>query len=63
MHISHALRRLAWPRSVGSVVGVWAMLEFVQGCLEIFCHGDFAGVCSIVPVNGEFAEEGTGPID
>ena len=38
------------------------MLEFVQGCLEIFWHGDAAGACCIVPVNGEYAEEGTGPV-
>ena len=39
------------------------MLEFVKGCLDIFGHGDVAGACSIVPVNGEYAEEGTGPVD
>ena len=39
------------------------MLEFVKGCLEIFGNGDVAGVCGIVPVNGESAEEGTGPVD
>ena len=38
------------------------MLEFVQGCLEIFWHGCVAGVCGIVPVNGESAEKGTGPV-
>ena len=46
---------------------LWAfgrrMLEFLKGCLEIFWHGDVADVCGIVSVNGEFAEEGTGPID
>ena len=39
------------------------MLEFVKGCLEIFGHGDVAGACVIVPVNGESAEKGTGPVD
>ena len=39
------------------------MLEFVKGCLEIFWHGDVAGACGIVPVNGEYAEEGTRPVD
>ena len=39
------------------------MLEFVQGCLEIFWHGDVAGACGIVSVNGESAEEGTCPVD
>ena len=39
------------------------MLEFVKGCLEIFGHGDVAGACHIVPVNGESAEEVTGPVD
>ena len=39
------------------------MLEFVKGCLEIFEHGDVAGACSIVSVNGESSEEGTGPVD
>ena len=39
------------------------MLEFVKGCLEIFGHGDVAGACGIVPVNGESSEEGTGPVD
>ena len=39
------------------------MLEFVKGCLEIFGHGDVAGACSIVPVNGESAEEGTSLVD
>ena len=51
--------------------GVWGvlrvfgrrMLEFVKGCLEIFGHGDVAGACGIVPVNGESTEEGTGPVD
>ena len=46
---------------------LWAfgrrMLEFVQGCLEIFWHGDVAGSCGIVPVNGESADDGTGPVD
>ena len=46
---------------------LWAfgrrMLEFVQGCLEIFWHGDVTGACGIVPVNGESAEEGTSPVD
>ena len=42
--------------------GHW-MLEFVKGCLEIFGHGYFAGACGIVPVNGDSAEEGTGPFD
>ena len=59
-------------RSIGWFFpGVWdvlwafgrRMLEFVQGCLEIFWHGDVAGACCIVPVNGEYAEEGTGPVD
>ena len=39
------------------------MLEFVKGCLEIFGHGDVAGECGIVPVNGESTEEGTGTVD
>ena len=39
------------------------MLEFVKGCLEIFGHGDISGACGIVTVNGESAEEGTGPVD
>ena len=51
--------------------GVWGVLwafgrrilEFVQGCLDIFWHGDVAGAYSIVPVNGESAEEGTSPVD
>ena len=38
------------------------VLEFLQGCLEIFWHGDVAGACSIVPVDGKSAEEGTGPV-
>ena len=42
--------------------GRW-MLEFVKGCLEIFWHGDVAGACGVVLVNGESAEEGTGPVD
>ena len=42
--------------------GRW-MLEFVKVCLEIFGHGDVTGACGIVPVNGEFAEERTGPVD
>ena len=46
---------------------LWAfgrrMLEFVQGCLEIFWHGDVTGACGIVTVNGKSAEEGTGPVD
>ena len=42
---------------------VHRMLEFVKGCLEIFWHGDVTGACGIVPVNGESAEEGTGPVD
>ena len=39
------------------------MLKFVKGCLEIFGHGDVEGACGIVLVNGESAEEGTGPVD
>ena len=39
------------------------ILEFVKGCLEKFGYGDVAGACGIVPVNGESAEEGTGPVD
>ena len=39
------------------------MSEFVKGCLEIFGNGDVAGACGIVPVNGESAEEVTGPAD
>ena len=39
------------------------MLEFEQGCLEIFWNGDVAGACGIVPVNGDSAEEGTRPVD
>ena len=46
---------------------LWAfgrrMLEFVQCCLEIFWHGDVAGACGIVPVDGDSAEEGTGPVN
>ena len=45
---------------------LWAfgrrMLEFEQGCLEIFWHGDVAGACRLVPVNGESVEEVTGPV-
>ena len=33
------------------------MLEFVKGCFEIFGHGDVAGACGVVPVNGDSAEE------
>ena len=51
--------------------GVWSMLrvfgrrmlEFVKGCLKIFGHGDVACACGIVPVNGESAEEETGPVN
>ena len=51
--------------------GVWdvlrafwhRMLEFVKGYLEIFGHGDVVGAYGIVPVNGESAKEGTGPVD
>ena len=59
-------------RSVGWFFpGVWGvklafgrrMLEFVKGCLDIFWHEDATGMCGIVPVNGESAEEGTGPVD
>ena len=39
------------------------MLEFVKGCLDIFGYGDVAGACGVVPVNGESAEERTGPVD
>ena len=39
------------------------ILEFVKSCLEIFGHGDVAGACGIVTVNGESAEEGTGPFN
>ena len=39
------------------------MLEFLKGCLDIFGHGDVVGACGIVPVNGESAEEGTGPVN
>ena len=39
------------------------MLEFVQGCLEIFWNGNFAGAFGIVPVDVESAEEGTGPVN
>ena len=39
------------------------MLEFVMGCLEIFGNVDIAGACGVVPVNGESAEEGTGPVN
>ena len=39
------------------------MLEFVKGCLEIFEHGDVAGACGVVPVNDDYTEEGTGPVD
>ena len=39
------------------------MLEFEQGCLEIFWNGDVAGACDIVPINGYYAEEGNGPVD
>ena len=46
---------------------LWAfgrrMLEFEQGCLEIFWHRDVAGACGIFPVDVEYAEEGTGPVD
>ena len=38
------------------------MLKFVQCCLEIFWHGYVVGACGIVPVNGESAEKGTGPV-
>ena len=38
------------------------MLEFEKGCLEIFWHGDVAGACRLVPVNGESVEEVTGPV-
>ena len=52
-------------------LGVWGvlwafgcrMLEFEQGCLEIFWHGDVARACGMVPVNVESAEEGTSTVD
>ena len=31
--------------------------------MEIFGHGDVTGVCGIVPVDGESAEEGTSPVN
>ena len=31
--------------------------------MEIFGHGDVTGVCSVVPVDGESAEEGTNPVE
>ena len=39
------------------------MLGFLKGYLEILWHGDFIGACGVVPVNGESAVEGTGPVD
>ena len=46
---------------------MWAfglrMLEFEQGCLEIFWHGDVAGAYGKVPINGESASEVTGTVD
>ena len=59
-------------RSVGWFFpGVWGvlwafgrqMLEFVQSCLEIFWHGYVAGAFGVVLIDGESAEEGTGPVD
>ena len=59
-------------RSIGWFCpGVWdvlwafgrRMLKFVKGSLEIFWHGDVAGAWGIVSINGESAEEGTGPVD
>ena len=31
--------------------------------MEIFGHGDLTGVCGVVPVDGESAEEGTITVD
>ena len=31
--------------------------------MEIFGHGDVTGVCGVVSVDGESAEEGTSPVD
>ena len=39
------------------------MLEFYQGCLDIFGHGDVTGVCGVIPVYGDSTEEGTSPVD
>ena len=39
------------------------MLEFEQVCLEMFWHGDVAGACGIVLVNGKSTEEGNSPVD
>ena len=39
------------------------MLEFVNGFLDIVGHAYAVGACGIVPVNGESAEEVTGPVD
>ena len=31
--------------------------------MEIVGHGYVAGACGVVPGNGKFTEEGTGPVD
>ena len=31
--------------------------------MEIFGHGDFTGVCGVVPVDADSAEDGTSPLD
>ena len=64
MHIAHVLRRLVLPRSVGRVVGFWAPdVGICPGLFGYFWHGYVAGVFSVVPIDGESVEEGTGPVD
>ena len=52
------MRSVGWlgPGVWGCVVGVWAAeIGLFAGLLGDIWHGDVAGACIIVPVNGEFA--------
>ena len=63
VRIVHALRRWVFPRSVGHFVGLWAPdVGTLARLFENIWHRDVAGVCGIVPVDGESAEYGTVPV-
>ena len=53
-----ARRRWVLPRSVGRVAGALALDAGI-----LTGHGDVTGVCGVVPVDCESAEEGNSPVD
>jgi hypothetical protein len=45
------------------LLGWWGMVEFFEGLIDVIGHGDIDIAVFVVPIEGEAAVKGAGPVN